>query len=512
MPRNVTVPAASAATAPSTQVVEEKRTVTTQIPDVVRPAATGPKPTKPHINVWFAKMPPDERANDYAYTIYRDDTRIIIVDENLDDRASGSMLYKFTPDEIRNFPEGPFLQELSDWVKARYGGGEYHVYVNHRKSSTLEYNKGFRVDGEPILSPREGWRPGMQPMGAMPGASGGDSASLVPMLMKLIDDKLAGISQQRTDPNAALADVTKVIMDANSSAFRWAIENAPKPTDPTHQLEQMRSLLLIFKDLQPPVAAGNAPQDPFAQFTQFMTVMKSVRELDAPREQPADFKTTMIEAVKTAVREVGGRGNRPGTDWGALVEKALPLLAPLGMALMAKLQARPAAPPQTIAPAPQMQHNAPRFPSATAPAPGNGFTGGPAGAGRIPGSGAMPAAPPYVPPSPPAAAAAESQPTDQITITEEVQDAVLWNHATKRLVDMLQHDETGDVAAEFIDKMLPNIGANMAMMNEQTLMGMIVGDPELSKVKDDPRLPRFLKEFCDYFRGDEALPETPKPN
>lgn len=510
MPRNVTV--TSAAPAP-TQVVEEKRTVTTQIPEVVRPAATGPKPTKPHINVWFAKMPPDERANDYAYTIYRDDTRIIIVDENLDDRASGSMLYKFTPDEIRQFPEGPFLQELSDWVKARYGGGEYHVYVNNRKFSTLEYNKGFRIDGEPILSPREGWRPGMQPMGTLPGASGGDSASLVPMVIKLIDDKLAGVTQQRADPNAALAEVTKVIMEANSSAFRWAIDNAPKPTDPTKQLEQMRSLLMVFKDLQP--AAPGVPQDPFAQFTQFVTVLKSVRELDKPPDQPADFKTTMIEAVKTAVREVGMKGARPGTDWGAVIEKAVPLLAPLGLALMAKLKQPPAAPPQTIAPAPQMQRTGPiRMPSISMPAPVSGFpNGGPAGAGRIPGSGAAaPQAPPYVPPAPQAAPPAASQPADQITVTEEVEDAVLWNHATKRLVDMLQHDETGDVAAEFIDKMLPNIGATLATMNEQTIMGMIAGDPELSKIKDDPRLPRFLKEFCDYFRDDESLPETPKPN
>ena len=95
----------SAVPQPGKQVVEQTTKTTTQIP----PSQSTEDPNAPkrlrakgeHINIWFARMPPDERAHDWVYTLYRDDSRIIIVDENLDDRASGTMLYKFLPDEIK---------------------------------------------------------------------------------------------------------------------------------------------------------------------------------------------------------------------------------------------------------------------------------------------------------------------------------------------------------------------------------------------------------------------------
>ena len=117
MPRNVSALEAPAPT-PGKQVIEEKKTTTIDLPPgppaaYSRPGAKGPRPKNPSLNEWWAVTPPDDRANLFAYTLYRDDSRIIIVEENLDDRASGSMVYKFKPDEIAAFSDGPFLQELS---------------------------------------------------------------------------------------------------------------------------------------------------------------------------------------------------------------------------------------------------------------------------------------------------------------------------------------------------------------------------------------------------------------
>jgi hypothetical protein len=507
MPRIVVAPEKAAA-APTTQVVEEKKTTTTQIPglpeEVLRPGVPGRRPTKPPINEWFASIPPDERANAYSYTLYRDDSRIIIVDENLDDRASGTMLYKLTPDDVRALPEGPFLQELGDWVKKKgFGGGEYHIMITLRKGSKLQYNKGFKLAGVPIPSDREAWISGQQPGAA---GTGGD-VSILPMLMKLIDEKLEGIKEQRQDPGTALAEVTKAIMDANTTAYKWAIENAPKPIDPTKQLENMKLMLEIFKSMQPaPVAAAAAP-DMATQLTQISTVIEAVRKIDTPKESAQSMKDMIVEGIKTALREGGfrGGGNRAGTDWSGLLEKAIPFLGPLAVAVLSRLRVPAAAPqPQTL-----IQ----RSPIGSQYQPAQGGAG-PMGPGM--GVGVPPGAPvsrgwgqpmPPQPPQPPPVVPEPTQPAatpDQIVITEEVQSAVLWSQATRRIVDMLTHDKPGDEAAESLDNMFPDIAVHMVNMNEQSLMALVSSDAELAKIKDDPRLPKFIQDFLDYFKPEVA--------
>ena len=104
----------SPGSSPGKQVIEKTERTTTELPAAQNssPSPTGTRQKKPHINAWFALLAPDER-NQYSFSIYRDDKRIIIVDEQLDDRASGEMLDKIKEDELRQWPEGPFLQELT---------------------------------------------------------------------------------------------------------------------------------------------------------------------------------------------------------------------------------------------------------------------------------------------------------------------------------------------------------------------------------------------------------------
>jgi hypothetical protein len=488
---------------PIKEVVEEKKTTSREIPadvqsQIARPGTPGMRPKKPHINRWFASLPRDEAANSYSYTLYRDDPRIIIVEEELDERAAGSMLYKFTPDEIRALPEGAFTEEIGELIKKKnFGGGDFHLMVTMRKGSVLQYNKSLKLFGQPILSDREGWVGGQQP--STPGSSG--DSSFLPMLMKLIDEKLAAVTQQRQDPNTALAEVTKVIMEANTTAYRWAMDNAPKPADPTAQLQQMKAMFELFKSVQPTLPAEQSA-DPMAQFTQFATMLRTIRELDAPRENPVSTKEVLVEAVKTAVREMGGpRGAPRGVDWGAIAEKFVPVLAPIGLALVAKLSSRPGAAPAALQPAPAHFQPQPAQPAFN---PAQGANAMPRVSGGGPPRPSAQSIEPAAPPAPVAPQPAPAAASDQIVVTTEVQNAVLWDHVTSQVVDMLTHDVAGDVAAESLDNMFPQIAVHIGAMNEDALMVMIQSDAKLSQVKDNPRLPGFIKAFLGYFREEDA--------
>jgi hypothetical protein len=115
----------------------------------------------------------------------------------------------------------------------------------------------------------------------------------------------------------------------------------------------------------------------------------------------------------------------------------------------------------------------------------------------------QPQAPPAPAVQPPAAARDE-----QIEITEEVQLAVLWDHAKKQIVDRVTHDETGDVVAAALEQMFPSIAVHMRGMTADTLTMMIQSDPTLSQLKDDPRLPEFIKQFLGYFQQVETEPQS----
>jgi hypothetical protein len=69
---------------------------------------------------------------------------------------------------------------------------------------------------------------------------------------------------------------------------------------------------------------------------------------------------------------------------------------------------------------------------------------------------------------------------------------------------MLTHDKPGDEAAESLDNMFPDIAVHMVNMNEQSLMALVSSDAELAKIKDDPRLPKFIQDFLDYFKPEVA--------
>ena len=198
---------------PTTQPTATIETVTKRTEQVpaAAPAVSGllrPRTAKIDPNDWFKNLSPDDR-NDYVYYIYRLDPNVAIIDPNLDDRARGSMLDKLTPADIEEISQGAFLDELKLLLKKKgHGGGKFQLKVVHRKAGTMMHNCALIIEGDPILSKREAWTGSGLPPGAGSSNSGGDS-QFIPIIMRIIDEKLSGITQRREDPGAALSEVMK---------------------------------------------------------------------------------------------------------------------------------------------------------------------------------------------------------------------------------------------------------------------------------------------------------------
>jgi len=179
----------------------------------------------------------------------------------------------------------------------------------------------------------------------------------------------------------------------------------------------------------------------------------------------------------------------------------VPVLAPIGLALVAKLSSRPGAAPAALQPAPAHFQPQPAQPAFN---PAQGANAMPRVSGGGPPRPSAQSIEPAAPPAPVAPQPAPAAASDQIVVTTEVQNAVLWDHVTSQVVDMLTHDVAGDVAAESLDNMFPQIAVHIGAMNEDALMVMIQSDAKLSQVKDNPRLPGFIKAFLGYFRQEDA--------
>ena len=111
MPRQARLPIDT----PQPTLVKQTVTETVSHP---APTLKMPEPSgkKPDINFWFATLTAQERTDDFLYYLYRLDTNVIITEENLDNRARGTMLDKLERQDVIDIAQGPFLEEQS-----RYG-------------------------------------------------------------------------------------------------------------------------------------------------------------------------------------------------------------------------------------------------------------------------------------------------------------------------------------------------------------------------------------------------------
>jgi len=482
---------------PPIQPTATRETVTKLTEQV--PATSAPIGSKPYVartskddpSQWFKGLSPEER-NDYAYYLYRLEPNIVIMDPNLDDRARGGMLDKLTPQDIQGLSQGDFLDELKLLVKQRYGGGKFQVKIVHLKGSSMVHNRALVIDGDPILSKREGWvGSGM----LQAGQSGSGDAQTIPILLRFFEEKLAAITQRKEDPSQALSEVMKAGLESQNSAFQWILANMPKAPDPTQRISELKEMLQLFAMLKGEEKPVPAPLDSMAQMRQMLEMWKLFREAEAP-PQP-NIRETIKNAIAEGMKQLAGakRGVGPAFADTVLdvVKAASPILAPIGLAIAEKIKHAPipGVPSQAQ---PMMPPSQPRIGGVTS-ARGHAMLGA--------------SAPPMATaPAPPENRGAV-QPT---VLTEDLMAAASWHTITTQLVDMLRHDKPGDQAAASLENIFPDVTVRMRSMTEDMLTAFIAQDATLAQIKDDPRLPQFIGDFLGYFQAPETPGDEPPPD
>ena len=461
------------------------------------PQLSAPPRGKDDINDWFRKLSAAERANEYNYYLYRLDRNIVITNQEVDGREPRKYLAKLSAEVLARLSQGPFIDELVDYIKEEFGGGKYSLKVGTKKTGTMLHNKLFEVDGEAKLTSREGFSP------AGMGAGAGMDGTNIGMLLRYIDEKISNARGGTQDPGQAMSQFAKVVMDSNNGAFQWVLQNMPKAPDPMTQLEQTKTIFELVKSLAPPPAAAAQPKTVMEQLQEFALLQKTLNDMkgsSAPPENQPSIASQVVEGLTKA-----GLGRARGNDYGWLVElgKAIaPALAPLAMAFAKKIETSQIAMPR------RMGMSSP--PSFTVPQPGAPAGGPPAGGGAVPGGGAagarMPGqahAGPVPMPGQPQSSAAPPEP-QQPQLTEEQQYSMfVQTTISLRLVDMLTHDRTGEDAAASVNDMFPEAAINMRFATVDMLKNIVATDPILTQVKDDPRLPGFLQSFYDFFHQSE---------
>ena len=499
-------------------VVRETHTTTTVRPaePAAAPEAQRTRRPKEDVNVWFSKMEREYRAKHVVYYLYRKESSIIVVEPLLDGgRARGSMLYKFKPEDIDKFPAVNFYEELQLWVKEEFGGGAYELQINDNKQGTKPYCLTFSFEGKPKLSNREAYADG-----APRDAGGAPDQWAVRTLIEFIDKKLDSVKGGQADPGAAFSQITQAVMDSNSKALGFILANLPK-ADPMQQMEQLKMMLEISKSFQPAVAAPVAAAPPLTPVQQMREIMELEKLMRERQGEPGGITpATLTTAVAEGFKQIGNVASKKVSGWvefGQALAPFAPVLQPLVTEAVAFFRARrqgqqPGAPQPGLrivargGPAGQ-QPQAPAGAggpavagSAGGPIPGGQFAGG----GQIPPAGVPPqaAVPPVTGPAQPMAPQ-----NGEWNIPQQAVDDMTWQMALTRVVDMLEHNRSGEDAAAMLDDAFPEIAAQFEMMSLVDLQKMLDEDPILSRAKGHPKAFAFGKAFYDFFHQAQQ-PET----
>jgi len=445
-------------------------------------------------------------------------------------------------------------------IEEKWGGNDLPHGVHDRFAVWLNaqeipprvlYNIDFQIAGPPKVP--EGKAPGTAP------AANNETMNqlLLDRLIKVMDDRLAAITQHGQDPNQALAQAMQAVAQINDSATKMFIERLPKPTDPMDRLNEIKTMLEFLKPVLSPAVAAN-PAVPAVPVKSTLEQLKEFLELqdllDKQRNKGGEEKLSaadIAKAVVTAVKESGLARRGGGTDWIQLAQPLLPTLAKLGEAAAAWTVARFGVGPQQ-------------------PQPGQAIVGtregtGNRGQGRAPGdvvpirpngseagvarpAAAAPGASPFRPGQ---GLTGQAIPPDQLARPEEVNreqatgnreegtgnatgnsgqgtggsqgitpdmiGPIYWNLMTGKIVEWVLADKPGDemaaTAYNMFGNLFPQLFVNLRKMTMAELTALFQGpsdrpveqggsDPVLATVKDDPRLASFLEDFLGWFQPD----------
>lgn len=498
---------------PAGPMVEQTVTTKTIRTGEAIPPVKPVREKKDHINTYYARLDPQYRKAHTACYLYRVDPNIVIVPDAELGEKDVKYIWKFKDEEIEEFCKGSFLEELQGWVKNEYGGGPFQIKVNDSKVRSMMHCLVFKNEGPPRLAPKETFANGPTPVMT------GSESSLVPMLMKLIDDKLAGIRQGSQDPSAAVGQVTQVLLDSQGKMFQWMLDHRGKDESPEMRLSNLKSELTLIKEMSMP-AAPTAPVAPPKSIVEQLQEFNMLQETINKMKNGGNEGPGLAAQIAEGIAKAGLSGRSKGTDYMPLLiklgEAALPALAPIGLALAEKIRSSPV-PGQPGQAAPRRIAGAPGQPAApaqqfTPPAGGVAPAGGPMPGGGAAG-GASPGAAHGVPVTAPGAQPVSTPPTPAAPVqhtAELTQDDV--NEVNKytvrvRMVDMLKHDREGADAAASIQDMFPDAAVQLRFANVEMLKNIVAQDPILKEVKDDPRLDGFLQSFFEFFHPSEEEEE-----
>jgi hypothetical protein len=445
-----------------------------------------------NINDWFRRLTPAQRSEHMIYYLHRQDPNIEIVDKALPgDRGFGGMLDKIEGADLNEIASrGEFLQELSLWILRKgYGGGPYRIWITYTKERgrTL-FNKIFQVPGEPIPSDREQW------VGAQRGQSG--DTAMLPMVMRIIEQKINDIKGGHVDPQIATNQAMQTVAGIMGTTFQLVMDKMPKADDPTTQLQRMRETILLVDSLKP----KDPPKSELETFKGFLDLQRQLMPpAPAAPAAPAVTETTINEIVTKAISAAADRfkGRNPASNepgWGPTLiqigKDLIPVLGPIVGAgaefLIARTRAMVSAAP------------APGAPGATYAPP----VGGPVQRLNAPPITAT------APIQPPIQTGQPAMPTQPVRSEADV----LFDHARAQIVEMVIRGVPGDQCAASLALTFPMIAGQLRAFPEPVIMQFIANDPVLKAVKDHPRLPEFVAQFCAYFKEEFGAPEPEPPN
>lgn len=432
------------------------------------PVEQAPRPAKPTLDEFIRSVNVTE-IEDYSFYLYRENELVKI-------REGYQYLQRLDARDLNELNFSEFFASLQEWTRRKFGGSKYELRINYRKTGESMYVERFVIEGQPILSSRE------VVIGAPPAAvaaptSAADEA-MKNAVVESVKRQLEG-GNRSVDPTEVVRQVMQMMMEANKAALEIATKQAPAAPVQLDPMTQLTTMITALKTLG---LIGQQPT-PAPTIREMVEEMRALGLLPAigapatPAQNPVTVAVELLKGIKE-IRELSGETRLAEglPEPSGLVElaKALPVVLDKLPSVLTQIREMrgPAAPQATLTGTTQQP---PRMTPAPASAP------------RSVAAGAPPAAP------------APATPTNL--------GEIVAGFIRTRVVELFQGNAPGDEVANWLDMSQPNFAGQLGALTPELLMNQVIpGDPILRVMVGDPRLPKFVEAFLDYFKPEEATP------
>lgn len=441
------------------------KTITKTVEEVnPAPGAPGSEPQL-EMGEWFASLSPADRAG-HAIYISRLEPDIMITDPRVTNPKwrGGKYLHRFTSDELEGLTGGDFWSALIEWIKPKFGGSKYLLRVTNIKTGQLMYVIPFEVEGDPILSGREGYR---QP-GGSPGGDG--RAGMDGLVLSFLKEQLEQAKAKAMDPSAAVNAVMGMMEKANERALEMALRQIPQQSNPVEQLNAMIGAIEkmgLFK-------RGSQDEGPLRE------LIAELRQREEKRSIWDELKT-----AKDGLSMLGlGRNSGGGENgWVSVAQILAPTIEKVADNVIRAMQMR------------GMSANVPRNVAAAAPGPR------PLMQAQI--TNQLP--PPSVmePPKPAPASNPQPAPAPAQAEQEAFAREIVTTYIFTKLREQFDAGKEGDAVAEWLDAAERPLANQLGFLSAEQLQNVISRQPLFAPVADHPRMAQFVKDFLSYFQDEE---------